>query len=81
MTPRSYTPAQRRALMALTGEWQKPHYKMNGACWSLYNHHNNLARAKFMFRGDSQDHPRPHWQYCLTPAGIAEQTRLRSENP
>ena len=70
---RSYTPAQRRALLALTGEWSHPGRRVSEACHSLTAAHRDLCESDLWYDC------KWIWQWRLTPAGLSEQTRLREE--
>jgi hypothetical protein len=63
------TAAQRRALMALTGEWVAPK-RMFMACWALSHASGCLAEIIKNSSG---------WRSRLTPAGIALKARLEAD--
>ena len=72
MTARVYTPAQRRALMALTGEWKSnPAGASSHACHSLVHGHKALCE-----RALGRNYLRTHYVWRLTPAGMTEKERI-----
>ena len=73
MRERRYTSAQMRALKALTLEWERsPAGTTNAGCYSLIYFHPGLCQSEYVSgKGNN------FRQWRLTPAGLAEQARLR----
>jgi len=77
MTEPTYTPTLRRALMVLGAEWKtSPTRADHTQCQALAQHHPALCERQ---RAPAYSFYR--WSWRLTPAGLAEQARLRSVNP
>ena len=72
MTARVYTPAQRRALMALTGEWKSnPAGAISSECHSLTRRFPDICESAL-----GRNYLRTHYVWRLTPAGLAEKERI-----
>ena len=81
MTDRTYTPAQRRALLALTGEWKSnPAGISTSECHALVRWCPDLCQRE-RFRRWAFVHPNPYVLYWrLTPTGLAEKERIARDD-
>lgn len=67
-----YTPAQRRALMALQARHYTKPQGLSAACHSLRLRFPGLVLGQWGKKSEG-------WYFILTPAGLAEQRRLKEQ--
>jgi hypothetical protein len=73
MRDRTYTPAQRRALLALTGEWKSnPESVGHMPCHALARRFPDICERYQVYSPMIG----PFWKWRLTPAGLAEKERI-----